>query len=79
MPYILFLYGWPSSSYDWRYQVEYFSPEGYGVTAPDLLGYGGTDTPADLDQYRFKLLSDEIVLLLCCEGIKEVIGVGHDL
>jgi soluble epoxide hydrolase/lipid-phosphate phosphatase len=79
MPYILFLHGWPSSSYDWRYQIEYFTTEGYGVIAPDLLGYGGTDKPADLEQYRYKLMSDEIVSLLGCEGIKEVIGVGHDL
>jgi pimeloyl-ACP methyl ester carboxylesterase len=78
MPYILFFHGWPSSSYDWRYQIEYFSTEGYGVIAPDLLGYGGTDKPADLEQYRYKLMSDEIVSLLGCEGIKEVIGVGHD-
>lgn len=49
------------------------------MVAPDLLGYGGTDKPANLDQYRFKLMSDEIVSLLACEGIKEVIGVGHDL
>ena len=49
------------------------------MIAPDLLGYGGTDKPADLEQYRYKLMSDEIVSLLGCEGTKEVIGVGHDL
>jgi soluble epoxide hydrolase / lipid-phosphate phosphatase len=38
-PYILFLHGFPSSSYDWRYQIEYFTQKRYGIIVPDLLGY----------------------------------------
>jgi soluble epoxide hydrolase / lipid-phosphate phosphatase len=36
---ILFLHGFPSSSYDWRYQIAYFRQRGYGIIVPDLLGY----------------------------------------
>ncbi|GKT65077.1 hypothetical protein ColTof4_07466 [Colletotrichum tofieldiae] len=36
-PYLLFLHGFPESSYEWRYQIEYFKQQGYGIIAPDLL------------------------------------------
>ena len=78
-PYILFLHGWPSSSYDWRHQISYFTKEGYGIIAPDLLGYGGTDKPKDLEAYRLKKMCREVVGILDVHDIKQVLGVAHDL
>ncbi|KAI4261886.1 MAG: hypothetical protein L6R42_002925, partial [Xanthoria sp. 1 TBL-2021] len=46
-PYLLFLDGFPSSAYDWRHQIEFFSDRGYGLIVPDLLGYGATDKPQE--------------------------------
>ncbi|KAL8750491.1 MAG: hypothetical protein Q9199_007035 [Rusavskia elegans] len=77
-PYILFLHGFPASSYDWRRQISFFSNLGYGVFAPDLLGYGGTDKPSQLEAYKLKQMSEDIVSLLDHHDIKEVIAVGHD-
>lgn len=77
-PYLLFLHGFPSS-FDWRHQIEYFGSRGYGVIAPDLLGYGGTGTPSDLQSYRLKKMAQDIVGILDCEGIQTVYAVGHDL
>ncbi|KAI9792960.1 MAG: hypothetical protein M1816_001282 [Peltula sp. TS41687] len=77
-PYILFVHGFPSSAYDWRNQITYFAHKGYGIIAPDLLGYGGTDKPNDPEAYHFKKMSEEIIAILDCEGIKTVHGVGHD-
>ena len=77
-PYILFTHGFPSSSYDWRNQITYFASKGYGVIVPDLLGYGGTDKPKDPQDYRLKKMAEEVVGILDCEGIKTVLGVGHD-
>ncbi|KAL8705589.1 MAG: hypothetical protein Q9225_008018, partial [Loekoesia sp. 1 TL-2023] len=78
-PTILFLHGFPSSSFDWRRQFDYFASRGYGVLAPDLLGYGGTDKPADVEAYTLKRQADEIVKLLDCVGVEKVLSVGHDL
>jgi soluble epoxide hydrolase / lipid-phosphate phosphatase len=78
-PYILFLHGFPSSSYDWRRQFKYFSERGYGIIAPDLLGYGGTDHPSNIDAFRLKNMAEEIVDLLDCLDIDIVLGVAHDL
>jgi soluble epoxide hydrolase/lipid-phosphate phosphatase len=78
-PYILFLHGFPSSSYDWRHQISYFSKLGYGIIAPDLLGYGGTDKPEMLEVYRMKKMSEEVVGILDAQKVGKVLAVAHDL
>ena len=77
-PWLLFVHGFPSTTYDWRHQVEYFTNQGYGIIAPDLLGYGGTDNPSDLNRFALKKAADEIKEILDCENIQKVIAVGHD-
>ena len=78
-PTILFLHGFPSSSFDWRRQFDYFASRGYGVVAPDLLGYGGTDKPHDVEAYTLKKQADEMAELLDCLGVEKLVSVGHDL
>ncbi|KAL4927077.1 alpha/beta fold hydrolase [Aspergillus undulatus] len=78
LPTILFLHGFPSSCYDWRHQIHFFSSQGYGVLAPDLLGYGDTAKPAALEEYKSKKMASEIIELLDHEGIDKVHAVGHD-
>ena len=75
---ILFLHGFPSSSFDWRHQIEYFSKHGYGIVAPDLLGYGRTSKPLEPAAYGWKRVACELVELLDVEGLSKVHGVGHD-
>jgi soluble epoxide hydrolase / lipid-phosphate phosphatase len=78
LPTILFLHGFPSSCYDWRFQIAHFRARGYGVLAPDLLGYGETDRPSDAHAYRGKKMASEIVEILDHEGLEAVHGVAHD-
>ncbi|CAM1510644.1 Fc.00g009790.m01.CDS01 [Cosmosporella sp. VM-42] len=75
---ILFLHGFPSTSYDWIYQIQYFSSKGYGIVAPDLLGYGGSSKPSDVYEYRLKPMGDEIIELLDHLGVSKAVGIGHD-
>ena len=77
-PTFLLLHGFPSSSYDWRHQVSALSVKGFGVLVPELLGYGDTDSPADVEAYDFKRMSDHLAEIMAREGISSVIGVGHD-
>lgn len=77
--YILFLHGFPSSSYDWRHQIPYFQKKGYGIIAPDLLGYGGSSKPLDVGVYTGKGMAGDVYELLKSEGVVEgVFGVAHD-
>lgn len=77
-PTFLFLHGYPSSSYDWRHQITDLSAAGYGVIAPDLLGYGDTDKPADLKAYRMKSMSHHMREILDLESVTRCIVVSHD-
>lgn len=77
-PTFLLLHGFPSSSYDWRYQVSHLKERGYGVLVPDLLGYGDTDKPKELERYKKKNMSADLIQILNYEKLGKVIGVGHD-
>ena len=77
-PYVLLLHGFPSTAYDWRHQIAFLAKKGYGVIAPDLLGYGGTDKPTEPEAYRMKKMAADIAFLLDTLDVKLVIGVGHD-
>ncbi|KAI5461936.1 Alpha/Beta hydrolase protein [Mariannaea sp. PMI_226] len=72
------IHGYPSSRHDWRYQVVDLTGAGYGVIAPDCLGYGDSDKPVDIEAYRLKRLSGHFAELLDHEKIKQVVGVSHD-
>ncbi|KAM5539328.1 hypothetical protein V8D89_007019 [Ganoderma adspersum] len=77
-PVLLFLHGFPSTSYDWRRQIAFFQPLGYGIIAPDLLGAGGTSKPLDPKEFRLNALADDVLDILDKEGIKKVVSVSHD-
>ncbi|KAF3057588.1 Bifunctional epoxide hydrolase 2 [Trichoderma lentiforme] len=76
--YVLFLHGWPSLASEWHHQIEYFSRLGYGIIVPDLLGYGNTDAPADVNAYKMRLMAEDIIEILDHEAVDSVYGVGHD-
>lgn len=77
-PTFLLLHGFPSTRYDWRHVVPLLKEHDYGVLAPDLLGYGDSDKPTDVEAYSLKRMTDHIVELIAIEGLEQVIGVGHD-
>lgn len=78
LPTLLFLHGFPSTSEDWAHQVVYFSNKGYGVIAPDMLGYGGTSKPSDLTPYEGTTLATHCKGILDAEGIQKFINISHD-
>ncbi|KAF8064071.1 alpha/beta-hydrolase [Lyophyllum atratum] len=77
-PVLLFIHGFPCTSYDWRYQVDFFKAKGYGLIVPDMLGYGGTDKPTDPAQYAQSLMSQDVIDILDFENVDKVIAIGHD-
>ncbi|KAF2678789.1 putative epoxide hydrolase [Lentithecium fluviatile CBS 122367] len=77
-PTFLLLHGFPSSSFDWRYVIPLLQKEGYGIIAPDLLGYGDTDKPTELSSYSMKRMADHLEEIIRMEHVQQVVGVGHD-
>jgi soluble epoxide hydrolase / lipid-phosphate phosphatase len=78
-PTLLFLHGFPSCASDWANQTSFFASRGFGIIAPDLLGYGGTSKPEDVSAYNWKEMSAHVKAILDEEEATRVIGVGHDL
>lgn len=78
-PFLLFLHGFPETSHGWYHQILYFTEQGYGIIAPDLLAYGGTDKPGNLEAYNFKRMAAHLGELLDSERVNTAIGVAHDL
>ncbi|KZV83188.1 alpha/beta-hydrolase [Exidia glandulosa HHB12029] len=77
---LLFLHGFTSSVYDWHYQLDYFHNKGYGLLAPDMLGYGGSDKPRDTKLYQHTPLARDIMDIVAAEVPPDVpiIPVGHN-
>lgn len=77
-PTLFFLHGNPSVATDWAQIVPHFTSRGYGVLAPDMLGYGDTDKPTDPALYVSSGMCRNLVDLLDHEGLEKVIAIGHD-
>ncbi|TFK93585.1 alpha/beta-hydrolase [Polyporus arcularius HHB13444] len=77
-PTLLFIHGFPSTSYDWRHQVAFFTKAGYGVVAPDLIGHGGSSKPPSLEHYAPSRIAADLVAVLDNVKAGRVVAVGHD-
>jgi pimeloyl-ACP methyl ester carboxylesterase len=77
-PTVLLLHGYPSSRHHWKAQFTALAGEGFGVLAPDLLGYGDSSKPTSLEAYNLKDISGHLTEILDAEGLDDVVGVGHD-
>ncbi|KAJ6579651.1 alpha/beta-hydrolase [Mycena vulgaris] len=79
-PTLVFLHGFPSNAYEcWHKQVPFFVKAGYGVLAPDLLGYGGTSKPKHVACYAKSKMALDIISIMDHENINtKVFAIGHD-
>ncbi|EIW76350.1 alpha beta-hydrolase [Coniophora puteana RWD-64-598 SS2] len=77
-PTILCLHGFPDLWYGWRFQIAPWNRAGYRVVVPDLLGYGGTDMPGEVEAYSSKNICRDLAALLDFLGISKAIVAGHD-
>ncbi|XP_057751807.1 uncharacterized protein LOC130969905 [Arachis stenosperma] len=79
-PLILFIHGFPDLWYSWRHQIAFFASRGYRCVAPDLRGFGDSDSPSSPSAYTsLHIVGDLIGLLDAVAGEEEkVFVVGHD-
>lgn len=76
---IVFVHGMPTNSWLWRKIIPQLTAAGLRVIAPDLLGFGASDKPTDLNEYTLEKQSKRIIALLDQLGIRQWTQVGHDL
>jgi pimeloyl-ACP methyl ester carboxylesterase len=75
---VLLLHGFPDSHKLWRYQVPVLREAGYRTVAPDLRGFGDSDRPDSVDDYRLTNSVEDMVAVLDALGIERAHVVCHD-
>ena len=74
----LCLHGEPSWSYLYRKMIPIFSEQGIRSVAPDLIGFGRSDKPADEDVYTFKFHRDYLLEFIERLDLKNITLVCQD-
>ncbi|PZU00299.1 MAG: 3-oxoacyl-ACP reductase [Brevundimonas sp.] len=80
-PAVVFIHGsGPGASgvSNFRGNIGAFVDAGFRVLAPDLIGYGGSSKPDDID-YTLQLFSDTLYEALRAVGVERAVLVGNSL
>lgn len=77
-PLVLLLHGFPEIWYSWRHQIPFLASHGYHVVAPDLRGYGDSDSPLSPSSYTMFHIVADLLGLLDFFGEPTAFVVGND-
>lgn len=76
-PLCLCIHGFPETHHSWRNQIPLLARR-FKVVAPDMRGYGLSDVPRKVAEYRLPILLEDIKGLIEAFGHKEAVIVSHD-
>jgi len=74
---ILFLHGFPESHRAWRAVAPALAGD-YRVIVPDQRGFGASDKPEGVDEYRTDRILEDLIALADALGLERFTLVGHD-
>jgi haloalkane dehalogenase len=77
-PPVLLLHGEPTSSFLWRNVIPPLVAAGHRAVAPDLIGFGCSDKPADVGWYSYDRHLASIERLVDALGLRGMTLVVHD-
>jgi pimeloyl-ACP methyl ester carboxylesterase len=77
-PVVLLCHGFPETSHSWRHQLSALAEAGFRAVAPDMRGYGETESPEAIDQYTLLHLVGDMVGVLDALDIETAVIAGHD-
>ena len=75
---VILLHGWPDSWHLWREQMMALAGSGHRVVAPDLRGFGESDSPEAVEEYSLGNLIGDVAAILDEFQIERAAVVGHD-
>ena len=75
---VLLLHGMPDTLNVWKHQIPVLLEAGYRVVAPDLIGYGKSDKPKELEHYQTANVEKDLLTLIDKLGLKNINLIGHD-
>jgi pimeloyl-ACP methyl ester carboxylesterase len=75
---VLFLHGFPQTSYSWHHQLEALGAARYRALAFDQRGYSPKARPPTVDDYRIAELAADVLAVADHWGLDRFDLVGHD-
>jgi len=75
---VVFVHGFPELAFSWRFQLPAIAAAGFRAIAPDQRGYGRSDTPPVVEDYRIQELIGDLCGLLDALELERATFVGHD-
>lgn len=75
---VILLHGFPESAVMWDKFMDELTANGYYAIAPNQRGYSAGARPEDVDQYKLKYLSSDIVAIADQLGLEKFHVIGHD-
>ncbi|MFN2613196.1 MAG: alpha/beta fold hydrolase [Actinomycetota bacterium] len=75
---VLLLHGFPDNSRLWRNVIPSLTAAGYRTIAPDMRGFGESDRPGDVAEYRLDKILADVTGILDALGVERAHVVGHD-
>lgn len=77
-PPVVLLHGFPEIAFSWRHQLDALAAAGFRAIAPDLRGYGRSEAPPRIEDYRIEALIADVEGLLDALALESATFVGHD-
>lgn len=81
-PLLIFVHGWPELSLSWRHQLPAFAALGFRCIAPDMRGYGRSNTYTRHEDFAQELIVADMLELLAslgrAPGQDRAVWIGHD-
>ena len=75
---IVLLHGEPTWSYLYRKMIPVLTDAGHRAIVPDLIGFGRSDKPLDMDTHTYALHVDTMTKLVKALGVNDVTFFGQD-
>jgi len=75
---VLFVHGEPTWSFLWRKVMPPVRDAGFRCVAPDLVGFGRSDKPTDVDWYSYDRHVETLTHLVEALDLRDVTIVVHD-
>jgi pimeloyl-ACP methyl ester carboxylesterase len=75
---VVFLHGFPQTSWSWHHQLEALGAAGYRAFAFDQRGYSPGARPPDVQDYRIDALVADVLAVAGTQGMERFDLVGHD-
>jgi pimeloyl-ACP methyl ester carboxylesterase len=78
-PLVIMVHGFPESWFSWRHQMAPIAQAGFTACAIDVRGYGGSDRPPEVADYRLEAITADIagVVQALSPGAPAIL-IGHD-